>query len=599
MSLLEPLRSTTVRAMVPGHLIRRQVRSLHSSCSRSLPASDPESVKDAHKEEDRHRHQYNVDPFTLEPSREHYTLPFVTAHDLAKSNQRPRGVRMLTRDFIHDSLYNPHYGYFSRHAVLLPESKQFSQSGRKGWDFAAFKNDEHFLRAVEERYIEFEKGLPHLQKREDHFATGSSAGPSSSTDQPTPQSSKGRSTRGSRKPSPTSAAGLDAAKIRGRAAFERSQREDKNHDADVQSMVARQVWHTPTELFKPHYASIIAEHCVSSSRIVDQPDMPLVIYEFGAGSGAMAEDFLDYLAQRYPDVYRRTQYNIVEISQRLADQQRKRLTPHRQAGRVQVHNGDFLEWDRREDRDCFVIGLEVLDNLSHDAVRYSTSSLEPYQTLVSIDSTGDMHELFVPASDPLITRYLSTLSRLRPKMASHPPGLPKYLPSLPAPLRRSLSDNFPLFPNLSPEPHFLPTHTLKLLDTLRTKFPRRRIILSDFSSLPDSLPGVNAPVVQTRIEGTAVDVRKYTVLQGFFDIFFPTDFDLLRDFYLNDVIAAAGSPATGGESSRLDAQKESPRAMSHRDFLASYPELAQRCNLAKKGENPMLSWYQNASWLIS
>lgn len=40
-----------------------------------------------------------------------------------------------------------------------------------------------------------------------------------------------------------------------------------------------------------------------------------------------------------------------------------------------------------------------------------------------------------------------------------------------------------------------------LLDILRDKFPAHRILFSDFSSLPDAIPGTNAPVVQTRYEG--------------------------------------------------------------------------------------------------
>lgn len=503
---------------------------------------------------------------------------------------------MLTRDFIHDSLYNPHYGYFSRHAVLLPEGQQVTADGRKSWDFSSFKNDEDFMRAVEERYNDFEKTLPHIQSREEHFRLDqqkiSSAEVASQAAAAAAKQQKSGPQPSPRSPSPSSAQGLDIAKARGRAAYERSLKEDKNHDSDVQSMVARQVWHTPTELFKPHYASIVAEHCVFTSGTKDELNKPLVVYEFGAGSGALAEDFLGYLAQTHPGIYERTQYNIVEISQRLATQQRNRLSGHVQAGRVKIHHGDFLEWSQREERECFVIGLEVLDNLSHDAVRYSTSTLQAYQTLVSVDATGDMHELFVPVEDPLIARYLSTLRTLRPQTTQRPPGVPSVLPYLPHSLRRAVANHFPFFPNLSPDPHYIPTHSLKLLDVLRDQFPRRKVVLSDFSSLPDTIRGVNAPVVQTRIHGIPIDVQTYTVLQGFFDIFFPTDFNLLRDFYAHDVMGTGRTCASSSTG-------ENPRTISHREFLASFPELAQRCQLANRRDNPMLTWYENARWLVS
>lgn len=43
----------------------------------------------------------------------------VTAAQLARSKNVPKKVKMLVRDFIDDSLYNPHYGYFSKQAVIF------------------------------------------------------------------------------------------------------------------------------------------------------------------------------------------------------------------------------------------------------------------------------------------------------------------------------------------------------------------------------------------------------------------------------------------------------------------------------------------------
>lgn len=499
----------------------------------------------------RHRTQYNTDPFTLEPTEEHYQLPLVTAQDLAASSTRPQSVRMLARDFIHDSLYNPAYGYFSRHAVLLPDGGNDPANMISGtWDFAKFKNDREFAAAVQARYDDFEQSLIPRHEEEAEAAR-----------------------RGTKKRLPAyhTKEGYELVQAQGRAAYEKSRQQGQEHDSDVQSMVARQVWHTPTELFKPHYANIIAQHCLDT-RPSDTD--PLVVYELGAGSGSLAEAFLSYLEERNPEIYETTQYNIVEISERLSQQQRKRLARHEQAGRLKVHNKDFLQWNQRVEDNCVVIGLEVLDNLTHDVVRYSTADLQPYQTYVSIDSTGDMHELYVPATDPLILRYLDLYKAARPSSARMPPTGPGYLNFIPQGMRAGFTEKFPFYPNLTP-PHYIPTGSLQLLDVLRDYFPRHRLVLSDFHSLPNALEGVNAPVVQTRFQGTMIPVTKYTVLQGFFDIFFPTDFALLRDIH--------------GRNGNV---------FSHRKFLERYPELNKECNL-KDGSNPMLGWYQNASWLIS
>jgi hypothetical protein len=72
----------------------------------------------------------NVDDFNY--SRNEYMLegrdardeeiamyPRVTAQDLASYKLPPQGVKMLVRDFIQDSLYNPNYGYFSKRAEIF------------------------------------------------------------------------------------------------------------------------------------------------------------------------------------------------------------------------------------------------------------------------------------------------------------------------------------------------------------------------------------------------------------------------------------------------------------------------------------------------
>ena len=142
------------------------------------------------------------------------------------------------------------------------------------------------------------------------------------------------------------------------------------------------------------------------------------------------------------------------------------------------------------------------------------------------------------ATDPLIASFLNLRRRL-----GHPPPLPSILKS---PSVRSIYNRLPFAPNLS-TPEYVPTRLLSLLRTLRTHFPRHRLLLSDFSSLPDAIPGVNAPVVQARVRGTAVACSTLFVQPGLFDIFFPTHFGYLRDMY-EHVLA---QPPTAGDDDRL------------------------------------------------
>jgi hypothetical protein len=306
-------------------------------------------------------------------------------------------------------------------------------------------------------------------------------------------------------------------------------------------------------------------------------EKPLHIYEVGAGSGALAFDVLRYLSEHHPQVYQNTVYTIIEISPRLAKQQHGLLSSHIKAGRAEIVNKSVYNYDQVETEECFFIALEVLDNLTHDVVRYSIDTLQPFQAIVSIDGTGDMHELWEPAHDEKILRYLHLVQGI--DGARHPPTGPGYLSWLPQPLRSAMTNHLPFYPNLT-RPHFVPTGSLRLLDVLAAHFPNHHAIISDFDTLPDALVGVNAPVVQTRLEGSMIPVSKYIVQQGFFDIFFPTNFQHLQ---------RAHSTVMKG--------KQSATIVDHRSFLQQYAQTEK--TTCKDGSNPMLSWYANASWFLS
>lgn len=103
-------------------------------------------------------------------------------------------------------------------------------------------------------------------------------------------------------------------------------------------------------------------------------------------------------------------------------------------------------------------------------------------------------------TDPLIARYLRLRAKVPSPTRRKSPLLNPLLSA--SPLLRKIFATVPFAPNLT-QPEFLPTKQLMLMDILRDKFPAHRILFSDFSSLPDAIPGENAPVVQTRYEGEA------------------------------------------------------------------------------------------------
>ena len=95
------------------------------------------------------RFNYNPEIFFDEaPDPEHAAYTRVTSNDLERHTKPPTRVKMLVRDFIEDSLYNPHYGYFPQQATI------FTSAGDP-IDFRAMRDSVEFQNEVARRYTAY------------------------------------------------------------------------------------------------------------------------------------------------------------------------------------------------------------------------------------------------------------------------------------------------------------------------------------------------------------------------------------------------------------------------------------------------------------
>jgi len=96
--------------------------------------------------------------------------------------------------------------------------------------------------------------------------------------------------------------------------------------------------------------------------------------------------------------------------------------------------------------------------------------------------------------------------------------------------------------------------------------------------LPDAIEGEQAPVVQTRYKQTMIPCSTYLVQPGWFDIFFPTNFEKLARLY----------ERICGKQGQI---------FSQRSFLQNWAQLD--ATKTRSGENPMLSFYENMKFFVS
>ncbi|OLY79543.1 DNA polymerase epsilon subunit 2 [Smittium mucronatum] len=332
----------------------------------------------------------------------------------------------------------------------------------------------------------------------------------------------------------------------------------KNMETELDGVdsIARQIWHTPTELLKPWYGYSIANCLLTKLKkirkereINGMQKVPLIIYEVGAGNGTLMIDIINYVRLHEPEIYRDMEYNVIEISPRLARKQLSRkLKGHFEEveKKINIYNKSVFDWEKKDDRVCFVLAMEVIDNFPHDVIRYDYVTEEPYQSLVYIDNDGEFVERLELANDPMIMEYLEIVSKIHYKS-----------PLLKNPFLRKLRSSFPFAPNLT-EAEYLPTSMLKMVKILFEKFPNHNLIMSDFYELPDAVEGVNGPVVQTRYMGNMVPCSSFRVQPGWFDIFFPTNFELLKKVYelIKSSQPSAGGPILSQKSNDFQQEKK-------------------------------------------
>lgn len=506
--------------------------------------------------------------------------PLTNAAKMGRIKTRPKRAKMLASDFIEDSLYNPHYGYFSQEVEIFHKDKPFNYNDIEDVDA--------FMEAWKQAYSKYDNLNPNVNKvKNERVETDT---------QPTP---KKKSTAViSSKDMPRASPNSKFAK-----AAQTIHRQDLVATGGFSNTKkSQQLWHTPTELFSPYYGEALARFIVVNYKLNGHyPYDDLIIYEMGGGNGTLMCNILNYIKQNEPDIYMRTQYKIIEISDQLAHKQyhqalgQKLVSQGLDQQKVQIINKSIFKWEKVIHDPCFFIALEVFDNFAHDIVRYDVTTGEPHQGYVVVDESGDFYEFFTPQLSHYTEAYLNLRENgLFPILPQTKSLMGKYLlmksllplantdaihPLFHSTTKLALKDKLlPFKDNLTPG-EFIPTRLLQFFQILKHRFPNHTLISSDFNYLPNTMPGYyNAPVVQTVIRDRMVDVSTYMCHQGYFDIMFPTDFALASDMYKQ----------VTGKLARVEL---------HKDFLLQWADV--EATTTKRGGNPMLDFYKNVSFMVS
>jgi len=138
-------------------------------------------------------------------------------------------------------------------------------------------------------------------------------------------------------------------------------------------------WVTPVELFKPYYGYTVANFMLN--QLETMKTRKLRVLEMGPGTGTFADSMLDFFKNYDLDIYRDSEYIFVEISPQLAtlceDLMRKNHRELLESNKIKIFNGSIFDFTRKvgQNQHCFVVGLEVLDNMPHDRLYFEGDRL--------------------------------------------------------------------------------------------------------------------------------------------------------------------------------------------------------------------------------
>ncbi len=351
---------------------------------------------------------------------------------------------------------------------------------------------------------------------------------------------------------------------------------------------------TPTQLFQPYYGWVLAEYLVSVYRAKFHPAEPLVIYDVGAGTGAFAVTFLNFLAEHYPEVYNKVEYHTIEQSGFMIPHIRAKLVHHYH--RVRIHHISILNWREKELRRCVVLGIELLSGMPHDLIYWAANgeTSEQWWHFTNVNNLGTAVEEYCPVKDPVILRYLRASKMMREESFKNlrifcatdghetvdegfwkgGMGIDFYADGGLTILQKQLNIH---------NPHlqmWIPTATMLMMEVLAEYFPRHHLFMADWSSVQYGIAGMNGPLVQIKIR-IAKDqfVRRsmdsFQGNAGMVDLCFPTDFGMLQVLY----------KAICGDQKEVS-------SMSHPQFWRSFGGDKIALFATKSGYNPILQDFE-------
>ena len=154
----------------------------------------------------------------------------------------------------------------------------------------------------------------------------------------------------------------------------------------------------------PLFGGMVAKQLSQMAEILGKENFDVV--EMGGGRGFLCQDILNWAKKKAPDFFNRLRYYLLETSPSLLKEQKERLRPYEEEGKIDWMDPIIFEKEKNQIRGC-ILSNELVDAFPVHRVVFDHGKLkEVYVTR----HNGQLKEVMDEPSDPALLSYFESMS---------------------------------------------------------------------------------------------------------------------------------------------------------------------------------------------
>ncbi len=153
----------------------------------------------------------------------------------------------------------------------------------------------------------------------------------------------------------------------------------------------------------PLFGGMVAKQLSQMAEILGRENFDVV--EMGGGRGFLCQDILNWAKKKAPDFFNRLRYYLLETSPSLLKEQKERLRPYEEEGKIDWMDPIIFEKEKDRIRGC-ILSNELVDAFPVHQVVFDHGKLkEVYVTR----HNGQLKEVMDDPSDPALLSYFESM----------------------------------------------------------------------------------------------------------------------------------------------------------------------------------------------